>query len=114
MVQRLHIVVAQCNPKIFRYFHLLESAKMTPKPQDIVAFRGHVYILYLISYTKHKCQARQAGAWQDSQSPLFPVVSAKRSHAPLREVAQGLEQSGKTTLQIICAAMRKLLHLAWV
>ena len=43
----------------------------------------------------------------------FPAVSAKRYNAPLREFAQRLAQSGKTTMQIICAVMRKLLHQAY-
>ena len=43
----------------------------------------------------------------------FPAVSAKRHNAPLREFAQRLAQSGKTTMQIICAVMRKLLHQAY-
>ncbi len=43
----------------------------------------------------------------------FPAVVAKQHNPLIKEWALRLQQKGKTPLQIVCAAMRKLLHIAF-
>lgn len=43
----------------------------------------------------------------------FPAVVALRHNPIIKEFADRLEKNGKTKMQIICAAMRKLLHQAF-
>jgi len=43
----------------------------------------------------------------------FPAITALRFNAIVIQFAQGLRQNGKTPMQIVCAAMRKLLHIAY-
>lgn len=43
----------------------------------------------------------------------FPAVVAKQHNEIIKEFAKRLEKRGKTQMQIICAAMRKLLHIAF-
>jgi transposase len=43
----------------------------------------------------------------------FPAVVAKQHNEIIKEFATRLEKRGKTQMQIICAAMRKLLHIAF-
>lgn len=43
----------------------------------------------------------------------FPAIVAKQHNAIIKEFAERLKQSGKTPMQVVCAAMRKLLHIAF-
>ena len=43
----------------------------------------------------------------------FPAITALRFNVIVKQFAQRLGQNGKTPMQIVCAAMRKLLHIAY-
>lgn len=43
----------------------------------------------------------------------FPAVSAIRYNAVIKQFARRLSENGKAPMQIVCAAMRKLLHIAF-
>lgn len=43
----------------------------------------------------------------------FPAISSLRCNVIVKQFAQGLRQNGKTPMQIVCAAMRKLLHIVY-
>lgn len=43
----------------------------------------------------------------------FPAIVAKQHNQIIKEFAKRLEKNGKTPMQIICAAIRKLLHMAF-
>jgi transposase len=43
----------------------------------------------------------------------FPAVVALRHNPIIKEFASRLKKNGKTPMQIVCAAMRKLLHQAF-
>ena len=47
------------------------------------------------------------------QGLYFPAIVAKRHNQIVNEFAKRLEENGKTPKQIVCAAMRKLLHIAF-
>jgi transposase len=43
----------------------------------------------------------------------FPAITAKQHNEIIKEFAERLKRNGKTPMQIVCAAMRKLLHIAF-
>jgi len=43
----------------------------------------------------------------------FPAIVAAQHNKIIKEFAKRLEQNGKTAMQIICASIRKLLHIAF-
>lgn len=43
----------------------------------------------------------------------FPAITAKQHNEIIKEFAKRLKKNGKTSMQIVCAAMRKLLHIAF-
>ncbi len=43
----------------------------------------------------------------------FPAITAKQHNQIVKEFAGRLKKRGKTPMQIVCAAMRKLLHIAF-
>jgi len=43
----------------------------------------------------------------------FPAITAKQHNEIIKEFARRLKNNGKTPMQIVCAAMRKLLHIAF-
>lgn len=43
----------------------------------------------------------------------FPAINALQYNAVIKQFAQRLGRNGKTRMQIVCAAMRKLLHIAF-
>lgn len=43
----------------------------------------------------------------------FPAISAGKYNEIVKQFARRLSQNGKTPMQIICASMRKLLHIAF-
>lgn len=43
----------------------------------------------------------------------FPAITAKQHNEIIKGFAERLKKNGKTPMQIVCAAMRKLLHIAF-
>ncbi len=43
----------------------------------------------------------------------FPAIVARQHNEVIKEFAERLKKNGKTPMQIVCAAMRKLLHIAY-
>ncbi len=43
----------------------------------------------------------------------FPAIVARQHNGIVKEFAKRLKKNGKTPMQIVCAAMRKLLHIAF-
>ena len=43
----------------------------------------------------------------------FPAITATRYNNTINQFASRLEKNGKTKMQIVCASMRKLLHIAF-
>jgi len=43
----------------------------------------------------------------------FPAIVARQHNEIIKEFAKRLKKNGKTPMQIVCAAMRKLLHIAY-
>lgn len=43
----------------------------------------------------------------------FPAIVARQHNQTIKEFASRLEKNGKASMQIVCASMRKLLHIAF-
>jgi len=43
----------------------------------------------------------------------FPAIVARQHNKIIKEFAERLKKRGKAPMQIVCAAMRKLLHIAF-
>jgi len=43
----------------------------------------------------------------------FPAIVARQYNEIIKEFAERLKKNGKTPMQVVCAAMRKLLHIAF-
>lgn len=53
------------------------------------------------------------GSGRIRKALYFPAVSALRYNAVIKKFARRLSENGKAPMQIVCAAMRKLLHIAF-
>lgn len=53
------------------------------------------------------------GSGRIRKALYFPAVSAIRYNAVVKTFARRLSENGKAPMQIVCAAMRKLLHIAF-
>ena len=60
-----------------------------------------------------KPRLSKQGASQLRRILYFPAISAKQYNPILREFAKRLEDRGKAKMAIVCACMRKLLHLVY-
>jgi transposase len=80
---------------------------------QLVAFAG----LNPKTYTSGKFQGRtkisKVGSARLRKVLYFPAVSASQHNPLVQSLVQRLEQENKCQLFILCAVMRKLLHLAF-
>ena len=60
-----------------------------------------------------KPRLSKQGASQLRKILYFPAISAKQHNPVLRAFAERLEKRGKANMAIVCACMRKLLHLVY-
>ena len=60
-----------------------------------------------------KPRLSKQGASQLRKILYFPAISAKQHNPVMREFAERLAERGKANMAIICACMRKLLHLVY-
>jgi transposase len=80
---------------------------------ELVAFAG----LNPKTYSSGKFQGRtkisKVGSARLRKTLYFPAIAAVQHNPLIRPLCQRLENEGKCSLFILCAAMRKLLHLAF-
>jgi len=53
------------------------------------------------------------GSGRIRKALYFPAISALKYNEVIKQFARRLSQNGKTPMQIVCASMRKLLHIAF-
>jgi len=53
------------------------------------------------------------GSGRIRKAMYFPAITALKYNAVIKQFARRLSESGKSPMQIVCAAMRKLLHIAF-
>ena len=61
----------------------------------------------------NKTHLSKLGNGRIRKSLYFPAVVATGHNRIIKEFASRLKENGKTKMQIVCAAMRKLLHIAF-
>ena len=62
---------------------------------------------------RRKARLSKAGAPRLRKALSFPAIAAIRYNPPVRAMSERLKERGKCPMQVIGAAMRKLLHLAY-
>lgn len=62
---------------------------------------------------KKRAKLSKVGAPRLRKAFYFPAISALRHNPPIRALGERLKERGKCPMQIIGAAMRKLIHLAY-
>ncbi len=89
-------------------FHQYESAK------EVAAFAGLVPRLRESGQSVRKRpRLSKMGTPRIRHSLYFPAITALRCNPAIKAWASGLRERGKCEMQIICAVMRKLIHLAY-
>ena len=89
-------------------FHKYESAR------QVAAFAGLVPRLRESGKSvRGRARLSKTGTPRLRHSLYFPAITALRFNPVIKEWAAGLSERGKCKMQIICAVMRKLIHLAY-
>jgi transposase len=126
----------QTKRHIDRHPHLKEQSALLQTIPGIGARTAHLLLseIEFERYSSARSIAAQAGVVprkrqsgtslkQTSLSKLgnarirralyFPAIVARQHNEIVKEFAKRLKKNGKTPMQIVCAAMRKLLHIAF-
>jgi len=61
----------------------------------------------------HQTSLSKLGNARIRRALYFPAIVARQHNELIKEFASRLKKNGKTPMQIVCAAMRKLLHIAF-
>jgi transposase len=89
-------------------FHQYESAR------QVAAFAGLVPRLRESGKSvRGRTRLSKMGTPRIRHALYFPAITALRCSPVIKEWASGLRERGKCEMQIICAVMRKLIHLAF-
>ena len=89
-------------------FHQYENAR------QVAAFAGLVPRLRESGQSvRGRARLSKMGTPRIRHSLYFPAMTALRCNPAIKEWANGLSQRGKCKMQVICAVMRKLIHLAY-
>jgi transposase len=90
------------------------DVKLYGSARQLAAFAGLAPRLHESgSSVKRKARLSKVGAPRLRKALYFPAVVAIRHNPYVKEMSERLKERGKCTMQIIGAAMRKLLHLAY-
>jgi transposase len=96
-----YLLLAELDFQVFSCAHeVVAFAGLNPQHNDSGKFQGRVTI-------------SKKGSARLRKGLYFPAIAAQRHNPLIRPLCQRLETEGKRSLFIICAAMRKLLHLAF-
>lgn len=96
-----YLLLAELDFQVFSSAHeVVAFAGLNPKHHDSGKFQGRVTI-------------SKQGSSRLRKGLYFPAIAARKHNPLIRPLCQRLEAEGKCPLFILCAAMRKLLHLAF-
>lgn len=88
-------------------FHSFESARA------LAAHAGVTPRQFQSGTSLNWTRLSKLGSGRIRKALYFPAISALKHNEVIKQFARRLSQGGKTPMQIICAAMRKLLHIAF-
>lgn len=63
--------------------------------------------------TLNRSRLSKVGNGRIRKALYFPAIVAVQHNQTIKQFASRLSQNGKTSMEVICAAMRKLLHIAF-
>jgi transposase len=90
------------------------DVKLYESARQLAAFAGLVPRLHESgSSVRRKARLSKTGAPRLRKALYFPAIVAMRHNPPIRVMSERLKERGKCPMQIIGAAMRKLVHLAY-
>lgn len=81
--------------------------------REVAAFVGVTPKMAQSGTSLKQTKLSKLGKGRIRKGLYFPAIVAKTHNQTINEFAKRLEKNGKTQMQIICAAMRKLLHIAF-
>lgn len=81
--------------------------------REVAAFAGVTPKKKESGSSLHQTRLSKLGNGRLRKGLYFPAIVAKQHNQIIKEFAKRLEKNGKTPMQIICAAIRKLLHIAF-
>jgi transposase len=90
------------------------DVKLYESARQLAAFAGLVPRLHVSgSSVRRKARLSKTGAPRLRKALYFPAIVAMRYNPHIRAMSERLKKRGKCPMQIIGAAMRKLVHLAY-
>jgi len=90
------------------------DVKLYKSARQLAAFAGLVPRLHESgSSIKRKARLSKTGAPRLRKALYFPAIAAIKYNPCVKELSERLKERGKCPMQIITAAMRKLVHLAY-
>jgi len=81
--------------------------------RDLAAYAGVTPSRFQSGKTLDWTKLSKIGSNRIRKALYFPAITALKYNDIIKQFAQRLRQNGKTPMQIVCAAMRKLLHIAY-
>lgn len=84
-----------------------------PQARHLAAFAGVTPRKKESGTSLKQTKLSKMGNGRIRKALYFPAIVAKQHNQIIKEFAARLEKNGKTPMQIVCAAMRKLLHIAF-
>ena len=81
--------------------------------REVAAYAGVTPKKQQSGTSLHTTNLSKMGNGRIRKGLYFPAIVATRHNPIVKEFALRLQQNGKTKMQIVCASMRKLLHIAF-
>ena len=92
----------------------ITDVKLYESARQLAAFAGLAPRLHESgSSVRRKARLSKTGAPRLRKALYFPAIAAIRYNPPVRAMSERLKERGKCPMQIIGAAMRKLVHIAY-
>ena len=90
------------------------DVKLYTRPRKLATFAGLAPRLHESgSSVRRKAKLSKAGAPRLRKALYFPAIVAIRHNPYIKDLGERLKARGKCPMQVIGAAMRKLVHLAY-
>lgn len=79
----------------------------------LAAFAGVTPKKFQSGTSLNRTRLSKLGSGRIRKALYFPAISAVKYNEVVKHFARRLSENGKTPMQIVCASMRKLLHIAF-
>ena len=90
------------------------DVKLYASARQLAAFSGLAPRLHQSgSSVKKRAKPSKTGAPRPRKALYFPAIAAIKHNLSIKEMSERLKERGKCPMQVIGAAMRKLIHIAY-